>query len=285
MIRSSSNEIANEIRMSRTHLYETFLIVEGRDDRLFMENFISPSKCTIIVVEGKRKVCDVIDILDQDNFDGALGLIDADFDRIEGVPDRSDNLVMPECHDLIMMLVRSPALGRILTELGSQPKLEAFKENVLDALINRALPVGYLRLHSLRKKLCLRFRDLKHTAWIDLGTFEGNTEKLIKTVKNHSQRHDLSSSVLADAIRELQGSKYDPYEICNSTDVIEILSIGLRQALGNNDARDVRGEVLKRSLRLAYSEQQFSLSDLRRDIEKWQSQKSGFQVLKNDICA
>ena len=283
MIHSISYEIANEIRMRRSQFSGTFLIVEGRDDRLFMKSFISPSKCTILVAEGKQKVCDVIDILEKGNFDGVLGLIDADFDRIEGLPDRSQNLVMPECHDLIMMLVRSPALDRTLTELGSRPKLVAFKENVLDSLMNRALPVGYLRLYSLREELNLRFRNLNYSAWINRSSFVADTPTLIETVKNHSQRSDLSSSVLATAIEELHGSMYDPYEICNGTDVIEILSIGLRRVLGNRNAGEVGVELLKMSLRLAYSEQYFYSSRLRKDIEKWQSQKPGFQVLKGDM--
>ena len=283
MTHSFSYEIANEIRMSRSQFSGTFLIVEGRDDRLFMERFISPSKCTILVAEGKQKVCEVIDILEKDNFDGVLGIIDADLDRIEGNPDRSHNLVMPECHDLIMMLVRSPALDLTLKEWGSRPKLAAFKENVLNDLINRALPVGYLRLYSLREELGLRFRNMNYSAWINRSSFVADTPALIETVKNHSQRPDLSSSVLAMAIEELYGSVHDPYEICNGTDVIEILSIGLRRVLGNRNAQEVGVEILKSFLRVAYSEQNFSSSDLKRDIEEWQSKRSGFQVLKSEM--
>ena len=283
MIKRTPHEIANEIRMRRHQFPGTFLIVEGRDDRLFMENFISPSTCKIDVADGKQRVCDVIDILDKDNYDGVLGLIDADFDRIEGSPDRSQNLVMPECHDLIMMLVSSPALDRILTEFGSRKKLETFEENVLEALMDRALPVGYLRLHSLREKLDLQFMGLKYSAWINRSSFVADTTELIRKVKNLSQRHDLSSSDLALAIEELYESNYDPLEICNGTDVIGILSVGFRSVLGNKNAGEVGDESLKSSLRLAYSEQHFSSSSLRRDIEKWQRQKPGFQVLRSDI--
>ena len=200
--------------------------------------------------------------------------------ELRGLRSRSQNLVMPEHHDLIMMLVSSPALDRILTELGSRNKLKAFEEDVLEALIDRALPVGYLRLYSMREELCLQFRGQKYSDWIDLTSFVANTEKLIETVKNYSQRHDLSSSVLDDAIKELQGSKHDPYEICNGTDVIEILSIGLRRVLGNKNAKEVEGEKLKSLLRVAYSDQHFCSSNLRRDIEKWQRQKPTFQVLE-----
>lgn len=284
MIEPTSNELANEIRMRRALFRGVFLIVEGRDDRLFMEHFISPSTCEIEVAQGKQNVCEVIDILDAGNFDGVLGLIDADFDRIEGIPDRSRNLVKPDTHDLIMSMVDSPALDRVLTEHGSQEKLKAFGESVLKALRERALLVGYLRLHSLRERLRLRFRGLDFSAWIDRSSFEPDTLTLIRTVKNRSQRHDLPDNALEAAIERLSSFNYDPNEICNGTDVIEILSIGLRGALGNRSARQVESELLKSSLRLAFSEQDFRSSNLRKDIAKWQEQKPGFQVLKDNLA-
>ncbi|MCY4408900.1 MAG: DUF4435 domain-containing protein [Caldilineaceae bacterium] len=269
--------------MRRSQFPGTFLIVEGRDDRLLMEGFVSPSACKVEVAEGKQAVCEVLEVLDSASFGGVLGVIDSDFDRIEGIPERSQNLVMPECHDLIMMIVRSPALDRTLTELGSRRKIEAFEGDVLEALIDRALPLGYMRLYSLRERLDLRFKDLSYSAWISLSSFAADTSVLIETVKNHSQCHLLSSSALSNAMEELQRFKYDPYEICNGTDVIEILSIGLRRVLGNNNAREVSSESLKSSLRLAYSDQHFRSSSLGRDIEEWQSQNPGFQVLKSDM--
>lgn len=70
MIQPTSHEIANEIRMTRSQYTGAFLIVEGRDDRLFMASFISQSTCTIEVAQGKQNVCDVIEILNEDNFHG-----------------------------------------------------------------------------------------------------------------------------------------------------------------------------------------------------------------------
>lgn len=94
MIHRTPDEIVTEIQMRRSQSPPTLLIVEGRDDRLFMEAFISQSTCRIEVAEGKQNVCAVIDILNKDNFSGVLGLIDADLDRIEGSQKRSQNLVV-----------------------------------------------------------------------------------------------------------------------------------------------------------------------------------------------
>ena len=279
MIFRTADEIADEIRMTRSQYPGVFLVVEGREDRLLLQKFISSAACTIEVAEGKDNVCRVIAILDEDDFDGALGIIDADFDRIEGVPNRGSNLIMPECHDMTAMLVRTPALDGTLVEFGSRPKLKAFGEDLLEALIDRALPLGYLRLYSLREELALRFSGLNYSEWIDVSSFMASVDTLIEAVKNLSQRHDLSSVVLNEVVAELGGAWHDPKEVCSGTDLVEILSIGLRRVLGNNNAGQANVERLKSSLRLAFSEHCFSLSDLRREIVEWQDANEGFQVL------
>lgn len=278
MIHQTAQEIANELRMVRSQFKGVFLLVEGKDDRLFMQKFISQENCKIEVAQGKDNVCRVITILDKDDFEGALGIIDADFDRINGIPNRSPNLVMPECHDLVAMLVHSPALERTLIEFGSGPKIESFNEDVLAALISRALSIGYLRLYSLREDLGLQFRGLSYSKWINHRSFKSSVNELIVAVKNHSQRPELSSRVLVDSVEALYASDYDPKEICNGTDLIAILSIGLRRVLGNNSAQSVDPERLKTSLRLAYSDHDFSVSTLRNEILKWQAMVPGFRV-------
>lgn len=280
MIHLNPQEIANEIRMKRPQFKGVFLLVEGKDDRLFMQRFISQENCNIEVAQGKGNVCRVITILDEDGFEGALGIVDADFDRISGISNRSPNLVMPECHDLVAMLVHSPALERILNEFGSKSKMASFDEGVLAALTSRALSIGYLRLCSLREDLKLKFKGLAYSKWIDRRSFRPNVIKLIDAVKNRSQRSGLSTCTLIQSVEALCASGYDPKEICNGTDLVEILSIGLKGVLGNNDAKSADPEHLKSSLRLAYSDQDFSVSTLKNEILKWQAMVPGFRVLK-----
>ena len=273
-------EIANEIEMIRSQYIGSFLIVEGRDDRLFMENFVSNESCNIIVAQGKRNVQKVIDTLENRNFIGALGLVDADFDRIEGVRNTNFNILMYEHHDLETMLICSPALERVLNEFGSREKLEGLRKNVLKRLIERALVIAYLRLYSLRTGLNLRFENVNYAAWISRTSFDTNIDDLIQEIKNKSLRPDLPSEDLHTAMDEIERSNYDPREICNGTDLIEILSIGLRRVFGTNSANDVNGKILRQSLRLAYSEQYFVASKLYNDIRVWEAQVIEFNVLR-----
>ena len=273
--------IANEIRLKRSQHSGPFLVVEGQDDRLFMERFTCRATCKIEVAQGKQNVCEVIRILDNDNFPGILGLIDSDFDRIEGVQYKSPNLLMPEFHDLEMMLICSAALDRVLVEFGSQCKISKFGADILRALLNRALPLGHLLLYSQRNRLDLKFDGLRFSAWIDRTSFVSCTTKLVDEVKNHSQRHDLLTNSLETEITNLDYAKCDPREVCRGSDLVEILSIGLRGKLGNRSRSEVNGDALRRSLRLAYAEKEFEMSSLAKDIHHWEALSRGYKVLKN----
>src|SRR5712691_6321032 len=99
--------VANEIRLKRSQHSGTFFVLEGRDDRLFWERFVDRTTCRIVVAEGKESVCEVVDTLDEDGFKGVIGLVDADFDRLEGRRPTSSNLVIGDSHDLECTLLRS----------------------------------------------------------------------------------------------------------------------------------------------------------------------------------
>ena len=178
----------------------------------------------------------------------------------------------------------SPALGRVMVELGSQRKLEAFEDDILAALMNMALPLAHLRLISMKRNLNLRFEGLNYSAWIDSASFKGCTKRMIEEVKNRSNRPDLRSELLENAILEMTHADHDPRELCNGNDLIEILSIGLRGKLGNRKASEVSGTVLKRFLRLAFTEEDFRRSKLKRAIQSWEAREVGFQVLKAQLA-
>ena len=275
--------ITNSIRMKRSQYLGSFLLLEGRDDRLFMEAYISSEECKIIVVNGNTNVLNVIEILDEDSFTGVLGIVDADFDRIENAFAYSKNVVTYETHDLETMLVSSPALDRLLHEFGNREKLEDFGSDVLEALVARAVLVAYLRLYSLRNGLSLRFLGLNYSKWIDRGQFTFYMRDLITEVKNRSQRHDLSSDELEIEMHSVADENLPSYEMCNGTDLIEILAIGLMRILGSNPPGSVNAEVLRRSLRLAYSDEMFRSSHLFEDIKGWEACDGNYKIIESAL--
>lgn len=269
--------IANAIRMKRSHHPGCFLIVEGRDDRLFFEQFGDSGDCAVQVADGKSNVVEVIDILDADSFPGAVGVIDADLDRIEGYSWQSRNLIVLETYDLEALLIRSRALERVLVELGSSEKITGRNKSPREELIDTAVPIGCLRLHSRRSELKLKFDGMRYERFVDRDSLQTNVQDMVREVKNRSQRSDLGYDDTAREIRSIEATVNDPWLVCCGTDMVAILSIGLLRALGTNNTGAVTPDDLRRCLRLAYEWQELIASRLGRDLREWAERNLVFE--------
>ena len=270
---------ANEIRLKRQDHRGCFLVVEGRGDRLFFEQFVDRDACSVTVADGKQNVVAVIEILEADHFAGVVGVIDADFDHVEGTERVSDNLITLETVDLEALQIRSFALDRVLVELGSDEKIAQFGKDVRETLLSAALPIGCLRLHSLRTGMNLTFRGLRYAACIDSASLAIDVRSLVREVRNRSQRSDLRCEDVAMTIHSIQHSVGDRWLVCYGADMVAILATGLRSALGTNNAQAVAPDVLGRDLRLAYQWSDLNNSRLARDLREWTARNSGFCVL------
>lgn len=272
--------LANKIRMQRSQHTGTFVIVEGKDDRLFCQQFFNSKLCNIVVAENKSNVCETICILDKDEFSGVVGLVDADFDHIERRFAISSNIIVTELHDLECIQLQSKGFESLLVEYGSKPKLENFAPDIRDVLIRAASPIGYLRLYSERNGISLRFKGMNYSKFIDKQTLSIDLHALISQVKNRSHNQTISEVQLADGVRELEKSEYDPWQICTGTDILNILSIGLRHILGNNNATDVQDVGLRRSLRLACSKEDFDNTKLKQRFCEWEARNKSYRIFK-----
>ena len=281
MISSTPVELANEIRMLRSLHSGAILLVEGRDDRLFMERFTSRDNCMIVPARGKANVRETIAIVEADNVPGVLGMVDADLERVLGGPADSTNIIMPDCHDLETMLICSPALERVLVEFGSRTRIENFGEDVLETLIDRALLPGYLRLLSQQGQLGLTFQCLNYSSWLDRRTLRVNIPRLIQHVKNRSQRPDLSTEELEKGLMGISTQQLAEREVCNGDDLVGVLSISLRTALGNHSSQAPNSQVLRQSLRLAYTENDLLNSYLGQAIQEWERSHQPYTILRN----
>jgi Protein of unknown function (DUF4435) len=283
ILRRSPFVIANEIRLKRSQYSGSFVVLEGSNDKLFYGRFFDATACKPVLAYGKENVYEVVRILDADNFRGALGVVDADFGVLDGISANSPNIIYGDCHDVEAMLIRSPALDHLLREFGSEQKIEAFrlrtKRDIRFTLLRAATPLAYLRWYSLKLNLALRFEDLQLSQFIDRDTLDVDFPRMITAVKNHSQRQDLDSENLEEGVLALQDANHDVWQLCNGQDLLGVLSIGLRSALGSRRAVTVGIEELMRSLRLAFSEADFVASTQYHHIRAWEELNRPFRVI------
>lgn len=270
---------ANEVRLKRQNHKGCFLIVEGRDDRLFFEQFVNRHDCQVTVANGKDGVTDVVRILDYDAVPGVVGVVDADFDHIEGRQKSSDNLIVLETVDLEALLIRSAALDRVLIELGSGEKIAGFGGNVREALVAAAVAIGCLRLHSRRAGLDLTFRGLAYRRFIHTESLVVDVRALVQEVVNRSQRPDLPLRDVARSAFAIQLSVDDHWLVGYGSDMVEILAVGLRKALGTNSAKAVEAKVVRQCLRLAFQRSDLNKTDLSRNLREWAARNPSYRVL------
>lgn len=192
----TDDRFANQIRLRRSTFIGTFLLVEGSSDKVFYERFIDKVDCQLVIISGKPssklRVIAVLEILDGSSFNGVLGIVDADFDRLENLADNSSNLLRTDTHDLETMLLNSPALDKLIAEFGSEEKIAKFG-NVKTALVKAGMSIGYLRWISQCDRLNLTFSEIKFSKFINEQSLQIDELKLIQEVKNKSQALSLDS--------------------------------------------------------------------------------------------
>ena len=262
------DRVANKIRQLRETYSGSFLLVEGSSDKVFYERFVNKLACHLEITAGKpsSKQCaiEILEILEKSNFQGVLAIVDADFDRLENLANKRPNLLPTDTHDLETMLIKSPALEKVVAEFGSEEKISHLNQDVREVLLKIAISIGYLRYISQFDKLNLTFNGITFSKFIDEKNWQFNELKLIQEVKNKSQAFALKDEDIQQGLNSKKINNHDPWQVCCGHDLVEILSIGLRKAIGTNKAVDVEPNNLERSLRLAYEVVYFCKTQLSR---------------------
>lgn len=277
------DRIANRIRLLRTQsLYtESFLIAEGDTDARVWKNLVDPTKCRVEIAHNKDNAIKVLNILDRDNFPGVLAIVDADFWILEGTVISSPNLLLTDTHDLETMLLKSPALEKVLAEHGSEEKIQRFGKDIRQTLLESAAIIGYLRWVSLKFNYCLIFENLDFKKFVDDKTLALNKSDLIKTVKNKSQKLALDDREIQQNMDNLKTDDRYLWYICCGHDLICLLSIALCKALGSCNSQKVEPNVLEQNLRLAYESSYFRNTQLYAAMQQWEKTNHPFQLLPN----
>lgn len=273
---------AGAIRLLRDIFPGTFLLVEGDSDKVFYEHFTDKNECLVVTnkIPGKLRVTEVLIILERTKFEGVLAIVDADFDHLHIPLHSSPNLILTDTHDLETILLQSSALDKVLAEFGSEEKIAKFDRDIRQALLESGMPIGYLLWVSQTEKLNLTFNTLEFNKFIDEQTLQINEVKFIQEVKNKSQAFSLKTEELQQQIINQRNDEHDPWQVCRGHDLVEILSLGLRRAIGSARAADVERSSLERSLRLAYEDVYFCKTQIYLSIRLWEGNNEPFKVLQ-----
>ncbi|AUB81929.1 DUF4435 domain-containing protein [Candidatus Thiodictyon syntrophicum] len=270
--------VATEVIMTRQLHAGSFLIVEGEDDHKFWSPRVLPGHCELVIGNGKPNVEGALARLDRDHFRGALGVVDDDFDGLEGRPRPSPNLIGTDTHDLECMLIRSPALERVLAELAAPAKIRDLEarqgHSVRDALLERGLEFGRLRWVAQRRAWEIPFHKLGPERFLNRDTW----------LVSRDDFHDAAVRTGAvpsidDLHAELEAlPAADPWSICQGHDLVSILRIGLTRVLGSLKASKGVDDIAA-MLRSAFDDQQLHGGHLGAAIRGWEQANKPYLVL------
>lgn len=297
---SSPYDIANEIMMQRatgTHS-GIFLLVEGRSDKLFYRRLVDVEKCEIVVVSvptdgsdrdnnsgnyggAKNLTLRVLEILEASNTPGILAVVDSDFWQLENAVPSSQNLLVTDTHDLETLIMKSPALEKVIAEFASEEKIAKFNRDIKETLLAAGMPVGYLRWISLQEDLGLSFQNLSFNKFISSDKLTLDEIKLVKEVKNKSQKPALDDNLIREKLKSLKNRNDDPWLVCCGHDLVEALSLGLRKTWGSNDSKEVKPELLEKCLRLACEASYFYQTELSKSVQRWEENNPPYRVLNS----
>lgn len=273
------NDIANEVRMKRTQHAGAFLIVEGGDDGRLYGNFIDQKKCRIVIAQGRENAVQALAILEQDRVPGVLTIVDADFWILEKTLPTSSNLLLTDTHDLETMIIKSPALDKIISEFGHAGKISNLKRDIRTLLIESGIDIGFIRLINSRTTLSLDFKYLSFNKFVDVRTLNVNIPELVRILKARSHVRSIDESDIQSQINTLKNEEYDPWQVCCGHDLVNILSIGLTRLMGSANAKSVDIESLEKNLRLAYESSYFFTTEVCKKIKVWEIANKPYKVL------
>ena len=270
-----SRDVANTVMMLATAFDGTIAVVEGITDRRLYGKFMDKDDVEIVIAHSKSNVRSAVrEVYSDRKFGSVIGIIDADLDRLNGKR-RNPPLFLTDTRDSEGLMLRSRAFEDIVSEYADEEKLEMFEDRNGDlkkVVLDSAYQIGILMYISERNGLGLSFKDLEFESFIDRRTLGCDVRRMIDDVMSRSRSaRDVSAKNIMQMIASEE--EHDLWDVCRGHDLMSILAIGLRYIFGGNNARNIYGNQLSGSFRLAFDREDLESTELYRNTTRWCSDK------------
>lgn len=265
--------------MRRARFNGGFLLVEGRSDQKLFVKFTDFEQTQVVICRTRNEVIAAIEELNRSNCSGVVGIIDADFDRVEARRPPADNIFFTDAHDAELMMTSCGAtIQAVLAEFSSPAKLEQWlsthNTGPVTHLVTEGSKIGALLLYSLRTHASLDFgcfkNPLRYADFVEEDDLRIDVNNLIQHVLNRSGRPHAPVQPIRDALQAIFAEEHSVFELCRGHDLMNLLGFSLRSCIGSCQQADVAGHKLEGYLRVAYSLESFSRTRLWENLSEWQ---------------
>lgn len=277
-----ADTITAEVVMLRAASRKTVMLVEGGDDEKVYGTLVDDDECEIVICYGHENARKALANLEARTIPGILCVIDADFAAFVDQGTVSINLLQTDHHDLEVMLFRSTAFDKVIGELGSKIKINKLKSagtDPRDPIWKAAHKVGIFRLYSIYKNVNLTFEGISFK-FVDRRSLTVDVDMLIKVVFDNSRKTIANKREIVEFIEMWLKEAHDHWHMCCGHDICCVLGKALQSFIGSQNTLATDLDTIERSLRLAYSKDQFKETNLFKKIRDWEARNSPFVCLQ-----
>jgi hypothetical protein len=272
-------DIAREVRLERQVHRGSFLLVEGDTDIKRFANFTDEKECSFVNCYGKKNVVEAIKLLYEDGFPGALGAVDADFDRIEACLEEHEGLVYSGSHDFDLDWARPNVVEKYLSQVADAEKWRSHgpADQLIDRLLEGLKPVSVARLLNHRGRIRYKLTE------IDVATcfadFAVDVEGYVDLIFTQRSPTDQIRNALKDQIVRASHQLYDLRQLTNGHDFHCALGACLRSELASRRVPQTWASEIELHLRLAFTDEEFKSSELYKQILAWIGENAPYRIL------
>ena len=278
----AGDAIANNIMMMSSSMDKCFLILEGSTDRLLFDKFINQRESQLVPANDKEKAVAAIRELNNRRFDKGCAVVDADFERALGIPSVDDNLFRTDYHDCEIVMIASKALTDLVAEWGDSAKIKAIEDlkgkSFREILLDLSLPIGCLRLASVRNSMKLSFKRKDPVTkkrfpiefdFVNPLAASIDVDLLAERVAENNRNKGFSKNDLVQCVSDEMALTPDVYQVCHGHDTCRILGMLLSEH-GILSGREADGNRIEKLLRCCYQWVYFTTTELRKDLKEWE---------------
>ena len=266
-----------------------YILVEGNNDYVLFRKFFKSSDSQIQITHGKDNILEIYDLIKDRGFDNVIGIVDSDFNNLNGKHDTRESIFYTDAHDLELMLFNSRAIDSLIDTHCMADRLAALleeenEEHLKDVLIKRCIYLGYLKWANNIHNWGLLFKpqepdkpDLKIEDFIPKTTFKFiSVETMVKTVFNYSRgkvKISVKEEDVVSTVKKMAQNAVDYHQLCNGHDIARVFALSLKKKTSNLNSNAILSDQIEREIVYAYDARYFSETRLYSKLKNFEQDK------------
>ena len=273
--------VAAKVVLRRPVFPGAIMLVEGPSDAEFWTGFAGRGTLHCEPCSGRHTLIqEHTTLYKADRLTGVVSVMDADWDHIDQIQYDLPDLFVTDTRDLESMLLRTPALDKLLDNRADATKLAALEAEeggeFRELLLARAVEFGRLRLLGHRRPF-FEFFERYVRLNVDNERWRVTTDKLHQELVSQGLAADIAT-LRADL--DALPTNLDPWSLARGHDLMFLLKVALDVRLKRQKPKQASEDALFWELCLALPEGALHPTRLHQSLRAWEARQPQFSFLR-----